>query len=493
MKSNDTETIFNYFHKYVKERPDAIAVADDRRELSYTELDKLADSISTTIPAGSRMVGIVMDHSIEMIASIIAVLKCGAAFIPIEPDMPQERALFMLCECSTDAVITQHKHAQLTDCFRQIFIERDIVADPEQTATVSNARPDSLACVLYTSGSTGLPKGVMIENRNICHHVRAFCHEFKPKVTDRIIQLAACTDDIFVREIFSSILSGAGLVIPPEEMRSDIGKLMKFIGSRNVTILIAPPHMLQEMNRLDHVPSSLRLIISSGGTLRQNDVSRLIPQTFIYNSYGHTETTACTTYFRCNGARTMPDGTYPIGRPAKGTTIVLLDSDLNRINKEGTGEICIMGSNVARGYIRTRENGPFINLVGGGTLYCSGDIGQRLNDGSIAYLHRKDSRVTIMGQRVEPCEVESIICNCNCIEDCVVRPVTDNNGTTFLAAYIVPRNRLRFRIDHIKQTISRFLPPYMIPEFFIKLRRMPVTETGEVNFAALPAIAKIQS
>lgn len=488
MNTDYNETIYSHFHKYVSERPNAIAVTDPTRRLSFKELDDLASAIAAQIPAMAKMVGILMDHTVETVASMLAIIKCGAAYIPLEPDLPQERILFILCECGADAVITQHKYAHLTECFNQIFIEQGTEATPDSFKMAACTRNNDIACVLYTSEATGLPKGVMIENRNICHAVSAFRHEFHPKATDRIIQIAAINSSLSLNELFPALMSGFGIVIPNKDTANDINRLARFIGENSVTIIIASAEIINGLNSLNHIPSSLRLIISHNIPLRYSDISRLITQAYVYNSYGHVETAACAAFYRCNGSQTLSNGYFPIGRAARGTAIVLIDNELNQISKDGIGEICVVGGNVARGYIRSRKNGPFINLVCGDKLYCTGDIGQRLNDGSIAYIRSKDSHVMIMGQRIEPGEIESIICSCNCIEDCVVKPITGKDGKTFLAAYIVPRNRLRFKLNAMKETISRFLPPYMIPEHFIKLRRMPVTATGEVNFAALPPV-----
>lgn len=489
--ANDRQdTICEMFRTQVKENPEHIAVFDSRRELSLRDLDKLADTLAESFPVKRpRFVGVVMDHSAEMIASIFAILKSGAAYVPVEPTFPTDRIRFILEEANVDFVITNKSHLHLTKGFTQMTVKSGEAINRHALPVGNNSRPDSPAYVLYTSGTTGTPKGVVIENRNVCHYVRAFKNEFNVGPSDTMLQYSVCTFDIFVEEVFTTILNGATLAIPPEEVRDDITKTLLFAERNNVTEISGFPYLLLEMNKLGSIPRCIRLLISGGDILRAAYVDKLIDKVEIYNTYGPSETTVCASYFRCNGHQPLADGTYPIGKEVKGAEILILDKDMKPVPDGTTGEICILGGGVGRGYLRENpESRNFTTMSDGRRVYRSGDLGYRMPDGNIAFLHRKDTQVMILGKRVECEEIENVLCNCQEVEQGVVCPFTDNQGLSYLVAYIVPK--ARFSLHRLKEKLSKFLTPFMIPEFFVSMGHMPLTPNGKVDRHALPVILK---
>lgn len=485
------ETVYNCFKKQIEERPEALAVFDEHRCLTFAELDALSDTIAATFPVAPRHVGIVMNHSVEMIASMFAVLKVGAAYVPVEPAFPEERIRFIMDECGVDFIVTEQEYAgKLGKNHPLLFIRQGMPIDGQTAGLPSVASPEDAAYILYTSGSTGKPKGVIVENRNVCHYVRAFRNEFHPAPGDIMLQYSVCSFDIFVEEVFASLLSGAALAILPASVKSDIHRLMHFVDKHKVTIISGFPYLLLEMNKLERIPSSLRLLISGGDVLREGYVDRLLRQADVYNTYGPSETTVCASYFRCNGTQPMPDGTYPIGKAVKGVRIEIRDGQMRPVPVGKPGEICISGDGVSRGYVNRRENEAFVTLEDGQRMYCSGDLGIMQPDGNLIFLHRKDTQVMILGRRVEPAEVQNILCECPEVEKGVVCAHTDDRHLSYLTAYIVPKDRQTFSVSSVRKTMEKFLPSYMIPDFFVEMDAMPVTPNGKINNTALPVVLK---
>jgi D-alanine--poly(phosphoribitol) ligase subunit 1 len=486
------ETIYSYFKEQVLSHANEVAVFDENRELTFKQLDELIDTIACDFSSRPRLVGIVMNHSVEMIASIMAVLKVGAGYVPVEPFFPTDRIKFIMDECKVDFVITNEEYTHKLHGLPLHFIDTNLKIDSDAT-TCEFAKPESIAYVLYTSGSTGMPKGVVVENRNVCHYIKAFDREFQPSVGDKMLQYSVCSFDIFVEEVFTTLCNGATLAIPSDYVKGDIQRVMNYVERHKITEISGFPYLLLEMNKFPTIPSSLRLLISGGDVLRESYVTNLLKQAQVYNTYGPSEGTVCASYFHCNGNQAEPDGTYPIGKAVLGTDIEIRDNDLNVVPDGTVGEICIFGNGVSRGYIgnnRKKENKAYVNLPDGRRMYRSGDLGIMRPDKTIIFLHRKDSQVMIMGKRVETCEVQNILCNCHGVESGFVSANNDEHGLAYLTAYIVPKDKLAFRMSEARETMAKFLPAYMIPEFFVRLNSMPLTSNGKIDGNSLPVIMK---
>lgn len=487
------ETVYNYFRHQVEKNPDAIAIFDEKNSLSFRELGTLVNTIAagfrTTEPS---LIGVVMNHGVEQIATMLAILKMGAGYVPVEPFFPIDRIRFIMDECQVDFVITNKMYEEKLSGLNLRFIEERMDIDKDLDDDCST--PEGIAYVLYTSGSTGMPKGVMVENRNVCHYIKAFENEFHTTVGDKMLQYSVCSFDIFVEEVFTTLCNGATLAIPSDEVKGDIYRVMDFIEAHQITEISGFPYLLLEMNKLSHIPSSLRLLISGGDVLREDYVTHLLDKFDIYNTYGPSEGTVCASYCHVNNVKAEPDGTYPIGFPVLGTQIEIRNDKLEKVPAGTIGEICIFGGGVSRGYIgehREKENKAYVVLEDGRRMYRSGDLGLMRNDGTVIFLHRKDTQVMILGKRVETVEVQNILCNCSDVEKGIVMAHNDERGLAYLTAYIVPKDKLAFRMNLIREQMAKFLPSYMIPEFFIKLESMPLTPNGKVDIKALPTILKI--
>ncbi|MCR4994985.1 MAG: amino acid adenylation domain-containing protein [Bacteroidales bacterium] len=462
-------TIYDAFKTQVEARPEALAVMDERETLTYAQLDALATMIADGFPVEApSKVGIVMSHSVKMIATILAALKTGAAYVPAEPTFPKERIKYMMQDC--DFVVTD---------------------EGIRKGTATSARVSDLAYILYTSGTTGRPKGVMVTNKNVLHYVRAFRHEFNTQPGDRMLQHSVCSFDIFVEEVFTTLLSGATLCIPSDETKADIHRLMVYIERNQVTMLSGFPYLLLEMNRLERIPSCLRLLISGGDVIRGKYIDHLRTQNvMIYNTYGPSETTVCASYFRVDNAEPLADGTFSIGKAVLGTNIEILDEDLKPVKDGEAGEICIFGDGISLGYSGdVPENANFTTMPDSRRVYRSGDLGYVMPDGNLAFLHRKDKQVMIMGKRVESDEVENVLCEEREVETAVVCPQTDTDGLSYLVAYVVPRTK-GFSLSSLKRSLADRLTSFMIPELFVMMPSLPMTPNGKVDRKALPQVRK---
>ena len=480
------KNIVEVLAKLQEENPRAKAVAEADKEWSRAELWQMSGAIAFRLPEGVRRVGIIMDHSVTMIASILAALRCGAAYVPIEPFFPKERINYMLQDAAVDVVITQGKYQHLVRNIPVCLVEPEEGLGHGETMAAKDIENNDLAYILYTSGTTGKPKGVAVTHGNVLHYAKAFRHEFAPQVQDVMLQYSVCSFDIFVEEVFAALLSGASIAIPAAADKENIHKLMDFVDRKGVTIISGFPYLLQEMNDLLALPESLRLLISGGDVLREVYVDKLVGQVMVYNTYGPSETTVCAAYYNCTQGQALPDGTYPVGKAVQGTEIILLDKDGEPVAQGQTGELCILGGGVSQGYIgdRQKENMAFGFTADGRRIYHSGDLGYFLPDGNIAFLHRKDSQIMIYGKRVEVSEVENVLLQSELIHQACVCPKKDDKDLSHMVAYIVKKDD-SVTLPAIKDYLADYLTDFMIPEKFVELSRLPLNSNGKVDKAAL--------
>ncbi len=454
--------VYDALKKAIEKNPDKTIVFDVNRTLTAKEFDLLINTIAVLLPESTRRIGVMMDHSVEMIAAIFAVLKRGAAYIPVEPSFPQERVAYMTEEAQADCIITNTKHREIVKAFPKIIVDSGITINQNADLPNKDMEENSLAYILYTSGSTGKPKGVSVTHKNLLHYVKAFQEEFHPNENDIMLQYSVCSFDIFVEEVFTTLLSGVALAIPSDDDKSSIERLMRYIDNQHVTMLSGFPYLLQEMNGLDSIPNSLRVLISGGDALRQSYVDRLVDKVTVYNTYGPSETTVCASYYNCSNGHALEDGTYPVGKAVEGASIKILDDNGKEAPRGEIGEICIFGGGVSQGYIgdRAEENKAFVTLDNGGRMYRSG-------------------------------EVQSVILGYPDIHQAAVVPYTDSGNLSYLVAYIVPEND-RFDLTALKEYMIMYLTEFMIPEFFVTLDKLPLTVNGKLDKDSLPVPKRVE-
>ena len=471
-------TLYSRFKEMVTKYPDNPAIVEDNRTISYSQLDGMIDSILARFyNKQPDFVGIVMHHGAEQIAAMLAVLKSGAAYVPAEPFLPKDRIDYMMKNAGVKMVITDEYCENL----------------PTATQTYEDrSTPDGIAYILYTSGTTGKPKGVIQENHSVVNYCEAFEEEMHTGPGNVMLQYSVCSFDIFVEEVFTTLLNGATLAIPSEEVHNGpLKELMDFCTRHNVTIIDGFPYLIADINKKPQLlPKSVTLIISGGDVIRASYITNLRGKGVrIYNTYGPSETCVCSNYFRVDNAVPLEDGTFPIGKAIKGVEVKILDKDYNELPKGETGEICIFGEGVNQGYLgNPPEQANFVSLPDGTRFYRSGDLGYVLPDGNMAFLHRRDEQVMILGKRVEPEEVENVLNEYPEVERGIVRAFLDEAGLHYLVAYIVPQKG--FSLHDVKEYLKSKLTDFMVPEFFVEMSRLPLTHRGKIDMKALPKVLK---
>lgn len=486
-------TIYSRFKELVTAAPERPVIIDERSCVNRGGLDRMIDSLIARFPSFiPARVGVVMDHSVEMTASLLAINKAGAAFVAVEPDYPPERLVNFLTESGVDFVITEEKYASVVSSFTRLIVDQRLFVDPPLHALPDRSHADRAAYILYSSSPSGYPAGVMVGNRQVIAMAERFGKLFTVSEDDVLLQYSACTVNIFIEEVFGTILNGATLAIPSAATRNNPEALIRFADDQYVSIISGFPYLMQELNSLPALPLTLRLVISGGDTLNAASVEHLTEQLPVYNTYGPSVATALSTIYCCNSGRPMPSGSYPIGKECEGVEVLLLDDNLSPVAPGEEGEICIAGNGVADSFTgdhRAEQLSEIAVLDDGTRVARTGDIGVRLPDGNLVYERRKNSEVNILGRRVVTGEVERALIASGEVKECAVLHYTDEKGNAYLVAYVVPASR-SFSLSWLKNRVAQYLPSYMIPEFFVLLHHLPVTETGTLNPHELPVVVK---
>lgn len=487
-------TINELFEEQVKKTPNNVAIILGDLRVTYDELNKMANrKANFLISKGVEKedyVGIVVNsQTIDRIVDIFAIIKSGAAYVAMEPTFPKERINYIVKQSGMKYVFTQ-------EMYKYIFKDENIlISDKQDYESFSDKNPKTTNCgenamyILYTSGTTGEPKGVVVEQRNVCNYVTAFKKEFKITQKDKMLQNSVCTFDIFVEEVFPILLSGGTLVIATDNEKNDVKKLYDLMEKEKVTIMSSFPYLLNDFNKYK-IPTSLKIAISGGDVLRKEYVDQLIKKVKVYNTYGPTETTVCVSYYHYNTE--VDSKTVPIGKPIYGTDMLVLDENMKKVKIGEIGEICIVGNGVSRGYFNkpeeTKKNFVKNPYNESERMYKSGDLGLLREDGTIEFIKRKDKQVMILGKRVEPLEVENVMYKIHDIDCAIVKPFFDEKNYAYLTCYYSTKKDII--LSGIKEHLKEYLPEFMIPEFFVKLDKIPKTENGKIDKKHLPVILK---
>jgi amino acid adenylation domain-containing protein len=481
------------------------------KELMY-RADQLAYNLSKQGIGPDTIVAVMMERSISMIAALLGVLKAGGAYLPIDPDYPQERIRYMLEDSAAHILVTAGANStfaldwEMQNC-RFSIVDCDRLMETRNHMHLSPARASSLAYVIYTSGTTGYPKGCLITHRNLVRLFKTDCLPFRFGTDDVWIMAHSFCFDFSVWEMYGALLFGGKLVIPGKEEVRDSTRFYWLIRQHGVTVLNQTPasfYALLEVGLADRdwqPQLHLRCMIFGGDRLspaKLGEWSRRCgpDHTLLVNMYGITETTVHVTYYRLIPEDILNDtDTSPIGKPLPETTLYILDGVMNPLPVGIGGEIYVGGSGVARGYLNRVEltaqrfiADPF---QPGKTLYKTGDLAKRLPDGNIVYLGRNDLQVKIRGYRIETGEIEHRLSDHESVKQAVVIARQDQGGRQkYLCAYIVPSPQHRIDSVSLKQHLAGSLPDYMIPSFFIPIDRIPLTSNRKVDKQALPEPGK---
>ncbi|WP_227025385.1 non-ribosomal peptide synthetase [Streptomyces tsukubensis] len=494
LPSNDTarelpvETLPELLARYAARTPDAVAVTDPRTSLTYTELDRRANRLAHLLRARGTatgdLVGICADRGVDLIVGIVGILKAGAAYVPLDPEHPQERTAFVLDDARLTTVVTHEAYrARFSAGPRGLSaVPQGTSAVPQESSAVSqessavsqgafpvphvvtldapdlDRRPDtpphitldrdSLAYAIYTSGSTGRPKAVLMPGVSAVNLLLWQERTMGREADSRTVQFVTATFDYSVQEIFSALLGGT-LVIPPDEARFDPPGLARWMDEQRITRIYAPTAVLRAL--VEHVDpdsdqlSALRHLCQGGEALildaRLRELCRHRPHLRVHNHYGPAESQLVTGYTLPADPDTWPSAA-PIGPPIDNTRIHLLDDALRPVPDGVPGQLCVAGIGLARGYLARPELTAERWVAGGVTgeerLYLTGDLARRAPSGDLDFLGRIDDQVKIRGIRIEPGEIESVLTEDSRVAHAAVSVREDPRGEKFLAAYVVP-------------------------------------------------------
>jgi amino acid adenylation domain-containing protein len=480
--------------------PYATAVIGADATLTYQALDRKANRLAHLlgrrgISRGDR-VAVCLGRTSDMPVVLAAVLKSGAAYVPLDPSHPAERLGHVVADADVACVVTITQFAPLFDAADTPVILLDTAADAlaqeAETAPGIIVQPEDLAYVIYTSGSTGKPKGVQVEHRNVVSFLAAM--RLTPGITDTDTLLAVTTIsfDIAGLEMWLPLSVGGRIVIASRSDVLDGASLTRLIDAHDVTMLQATPATWRLL--LDagwRGKSDLKALCGGEAMPRDLAAALLGRVSELWNMYGPTETTIWSTAGRVVEAA----GAIPIGQPIANTRVYVLDAACRPVPIGVVGELCIGGEGVARGYWMrpelTAERFVTIALPDGTPerVYRTGDAARICRDGRIAFLGRLDRQVKIRGHRIELGEVEAALVAQPCVKACVVTVRADKPGDPTLVGYVVLNDAAVFDPDAARTALRRMLPDYMVPSRFVVLLSLPLTPNGKIDHKALPANA----
>ncbi len=482
------------FAQIVAVDPQAVALVFGERRTSYRELDawsdRLAAGLARRVAPGSR-VGLAMHKSDALIASVLGILKLGCAYVPLDPSYPPDRLRFFAQNAGVRCVVADApSRATLCAIGLDALDYLDPQADPAPASAPVDAlppvAPDALAYIIHTSGSTGQPKGVMIEHASVVRLAAATAPAIDLRAGDVGSLVASMNFDASVLEIFTLLLNGRTLVVVPEEARKSPAMLHQVLREQRVTHAMLSPVVLQNLPR-EPLPA-LKMIGFGGDAIDEQSADWWSRQTRLFTLYGPTETTvmsSCGQILPGANARV-------IGKPLAGYRMYLLNAHKEPVPMGAVGEICIGGANLARGYLKRDDltlERFVIDPFGGSPyalMYLSGDLGRFLPDGTIEFFGRNDAQVKVRGFRIELGEIENHLGSFPGMRHvaCAAKGEGDNR---YLAAYYVADAALDE--EAMRRHVGSFLPEYMVPAFFLRLDALPASPSGKIDRKALPEIS----
>ena len=477
--------------------PDRIALVMGSEKLTYAELELRATQLANhlrSLGAGPEvLVGLCLDRSPQFVIAALAIMQCGAAYLPMDLAHPAERLRFIVKDAAVRLLVTQRNFAD-----RFVDLDARIVALDEEKSAISQQPTqlpdlkqgiDSLAYVIYTSGSTGRPKGVEVTHRNLSNLVTWHVGAFDLDPSARATFQAGVGFDAAVWEIWPALAAGSALYLPDESTRVSAESLRDWLVDHQVTISFVPTAMAEQLIALPWpAGSALRFLLTGADTLHRYPPAGL-PFSLI-NNYGPTECTVVATSGLIAADRPR-DGLPSIGSPIDNVRIHILDEQLRKVPEGVPGEIYIGGDGVARGY-RNRPDltaerfiaNPFNSEEG--RLYRTGDLGRTLANGEIAFLGRLDDQIKIRGYRIELNEINAVLNEHPSVQASVVIAREDVPGDKRLVAYMVPVAGSQRDEQSLRELIRQRLPDYMEPVAFVWMESLPLTPNGKVDRAALP-------
>ncbi len=492
----DQTTIHRLFEERVKKSESAPAVVFEESTLTFSGLNERANQLAHHLLASDvqleQLVGISVERSPEMVIALLAVLKTGAVYVPIDPAYPEERIQYIIEDAGIEILLTQSELAERFEntSAQKILLDEDwpTIAEQQRENPAVTIHPENLAYMIYTSGSTGKPKGTMLQHRGLCNLTMAQIRDFELFEGARCLQFASFSFDASVSEIFTTLISGAILYLATREKLMPGAGLIGLLKDNEITTVTLPPSV-SGLLRQESFPH-LRTLVSAGEACSRELAGHYSKERRFLNAYGPTENTVCASSYH---VAEVPEGAnIPIGKPIDNVQLFILDKNLNLLPAGIPGELHIAGVNLARGYFKRPEltaekfiPHPYSDEPGA-RLYKTGDLARYLADGNIEFLGRIDQQVKIRGFRIEPGEIENIISKHDDVKSAVVIAREDIPGDVRLAAYFVPESGKTLSAENLRERCKSELPDYMVPASFTEIEKIPLTANGKVNRRMLP-------
>lgn len=460
---NTEDNLFMLVQKQMNENPNNIAIRFNNEGMTYKELNNKVNVISSYLNKkgvkNNSYIGICMERSFEMITTILAIIKLGAAYVPLDPTYPKDRLNYMIEDSNTPFIIAQSKFVDLLEESNSTIVNIEDIYDNNDIhieLQPYNICGDDIAYMIYTSGSTGKPKGVMNTHKGIINRLKWMEKELNISSKDNILQKTPFSFDVSLWEIFLPLISGATLVLAKPEGHKDAVYLCQYIISEKITRIHFVPSMLSVFLEYDEIKeiNSLKTVVCSGEALPIDVKDKFFNKinAELYNFYGPTEAAVDVSFFKCEKANNYR--TVPIGKAIANTSLYILDDNLNVVPIGVAGEIYIGGVQVAKGYYNKNDltaerfiNNPYKN---GEIMYRTGDLGRYLFDGNIEYIGRIDSQVKIRGFRIELEEIENRIAEENDVKRAIVTSYKDEENDGKIVAYIVANENIELEDNNDK-------------------------------------------
>lgn len=483
------ENVLSLFHRQVQKNPSAIAVVAEDESISYAQLNDRANMIAgqvrEKVSESGHAIGLLSHSSIDMIAAMLAILKCGCAYVPLSPLAAPARNEYILTDCAAKLVLVQQ---ELLQDYTGLATPQLVI--PEHSgglqAQVSHTlSAEDLIYIIYTSGSTGNPKGVAVKHGGIMNMLYYYNHLFGVNEGSRMSQVANVSFDASAFEIWPALSHGACLYIPPRSMGADPDLMKQWLIENQIELSFQPTAIAEYLLKSNWpADAALRVLNVAGDKLNYFPQQKLPFD--LYNLYGPTEDSIWTTFAPLQSDKPLPY--YSIGKPVANKKIFILNK-YNKLQPVGVaGELCIAGHGLAKGYVNNEKlnaekfiANPF---APGQRLYRTGDQARWQPDGNIEFLGRIDNQVKIRGNRIELGEIETQLASHPHIAEAVVA-VHEKGGDKLLVAYYVAASEVDAGV--LRAFLTERLPGYMVPAYFVRLQKLPVTPNGKLDRNALPA------
>jgi amino acid adenylation domain-containing protein len=498
--------VHHRFERQAADTPDLIAVVGDGAAVTFRELNESANRLAHHLLAlgveRDQPVGLCMRRSPAMVRALLAIVKAGGGYVPINFAHPPSRVAHQLQEAGVRVLVTETAlldRLPVPGALQTVCVDRDAeeIAKRPSEDPPARSQPEDLAYVIYTSGSTGLPKGVAVTHANLDNYTAAIAERLGAAEGTQFAMVSEISTDLGNTAVFPPLVSGGCLHVIDNETAMDGSALAAYAAEHPIDVIkITPTHLRALLATEEHVLPRDWLVV--GGEALSWELAERIETgpagCRALNHYGPTEATVgCCTFEVRPGERRLPSATVPIGRPLPGARAYVLDARLEPVPIGVAGELCVGGAGVARGYVNRPEESAerFVEDPQGGRMYRTGDRVRFLRDGSIEFLGRIDDQLKIRGYRVEPGEIETALARHQAIREAAVVATHGGDGDPMLVAYFVAATEPP--LDELREFLAQSLPEYMLPSRWVPIGAFPLTASGTVDRLALPDPDSVQA